>query len=185
MKSESRQRLRGLVSSWIVGLALFGAACSVAVVWWTVVHDRRPLPAWIWIPLFVGCFPVAGAGFIAGRWWRENSSASDGPHLRRPYLVLRSGVALLVLGVVGLLTFTAVRPADQLPPGQPGIVDGRYVVNNHGKLTTITRDQYLRAQTGGQGGFEIAAYFLYSSALLSVAIPAVRTTTRKPGPIDQ
>jgi hypothetical protein len=77
--------------------------------------------------------------------------------------------------IVVILVLTARGPsASPLPPGQPEIVDGQHVLDNHDLLTPVSREVYLRAREAQQLTFTSMAVVFYMVAALAVGVTGER-----------
>jgi hypothetical protein len=162
---------------WVFRLAIIGAAYSGGLIGWLSLPGDRPVPTIVWITAFVGMFPVWGAALLGSRkrWSRPSVAAADVfASVRRPTDTVVGIMAVLVALAVLVLVLTCVGPWTAMPPGQPVIVDGRYVLNNHGDITPISREEYLRYSEAGQRGFVGLALLFYLGAALIVAMTAGR-----------
>jgi hypothetical protein len=163
---------------WTVRLAFVGATYSAGVVGWLLLPGDRPVPISVWSVAILGCFPVFGSAlFVARRQWRVGAG-TGGPALKRPNAVVVGVIVTFAALVVTALVLTVVAPLPEVPPGQPQIVDGRYVLNNHGNVTPISRQEYLRALEAGQLGSAGIAPFFYLSAALIIGITGERLAAR-------
>lgn len=163
---------------WILRLAFVGAAYSAGIVGWLLLPGDRPVPMLMWSVAFVGLFPVFGSALlVARRYWREGMGTGT-PTLWRPGAVVVGVLATLAALVVAGLVLTAVAPAPPVPPGAPEVVDGRYVLNNHGSLTPVSRRVYLRVLEAWQLGFVSIAFLFYLVAALVVGATGERLAAR-------
>lgn len=163
---------------WSIQLAFVGAFYSAGVVGWLLLPGDRPVPALVWLVAFLGSFPVFGSAlFVARRDWRGGVGTGR-PALKRPGVVVVGVVVTLAALVVTALVLTVVAPLPEVPPGQPEIVHGRYVLNNHGNMTPISRQEYLRVLEAGQRVFAAFALLFYLLAALIVGITGERLAAR-------
>jgi hypothetical protein len=163
---------------WIVRLAFVGTIYSAGVVGWLLLPGDRPVPTVVWLVAFLGLFPVFGSAvFFANRHWRGRAELAR-PALKRPGLVVVVAIGTLVALMVTALVLTVVAPLPEVPPGQPQIVDGRYVLNNHGTVTSVSRQEYLRALEAGQRGFAALALLFYQLAALIIGMTGERLAAR-------
>jgi hypothetical protein len=147
---------------------------AVAVNGWLQLPGDRALPVAIWMPAFVGVFPgfAAALGFLIVESPRLRQMTSTGlvpvavarlllTSWRRRSTVDIVTVALPILVVATLVLLVhGTHPWDDLP-GQPDIVNGQYVLNNHGSLTPVSRQEYLRASEGVSEFFLAGAMVFY------------------------
>jgi hypothetical protein len=112
--------------------------------------------------------PVFGSALLlAKRYWRQGAGATSvrpaGRARGRPTTVVRILLAALATLIVAVLALVVLVPkGPDLPPGQPMIVDGQYVLADHGSLAPVSRQVYLQALEAGQLGFtSIAVVFYY------------------------
>jgi hypothetical protein len=166
-------------------LALVGAAYAAGVAGWLLLPGDRPVPTAVWIVAFAGIFPVFGSAILLNkRYWRRGSAspviwpaiwpAMD--VLKRPAVFVRAIFAILVVLIVVTLVVVVLVPDSTVPPGDPGIVDGQYVLNNHGSLHVVSRQVYLHALEAGQLAFTSIAMVFYLVAGLVVGMTAERMT---------
>ena len=121
---------------------------------------------------FVGAFLAWGVFIISGlvigggrrRTWSEMLTYSEEDRLWRDALPSRV-IALVGVCMVVLLAAMLIGVAD-MAPGSPEEVDGRYYSNNHGEVTVLTEDEYLRAVGAETRMFAtVAGVFLSASAI--------------------
>lgn len=163
---------------WVFRCALAGAAYTASVFGWLLFTADEPVPTPLWVLAYIGVFPVGAAAVLKARmlWSRRMSSAAveASTALRHPARAVISIIAVIaVLALVALIA-TALGPGTDAPPGQPEIVDGRYVLNNHGDITAISRVEYLHYTEAGQRGFLAGALIFYLVAALIVAMTVDR-----------
>jgi hypothetical protein len=161
---------------WILRLAFVGASYSAGVLGWLFLPGDRPVPDPIWVAAFLGLFPVYGAAVVyaSRRWRRPSAVAADPPAVKRTDRTVIGVVSVLVaLGVV-VLILTAAGSFGDVPPGDPGIQDGQYVLNNHGEVTPISHEEYLEYSEASQRGFVGIALLFYLVAGVITAIAATR-----------
>lgn len=119
---------------------------------WLLLPGDRPVPTLVWLVAFLGWFPVFGSAvFIANRHWRGRAGLAR-PALKRPGLVVAVAAVTLAALMVIALVLTAVAPLPEVPTRSPQIVDGRYVVINHGRLTSVSRQEYCVPPNDGRIG---------------------------------
>jgi hypothetical protein len=163
---------------WVVRLAFVGVVYSAGVVGWLMLPGDRPVPTLVWVVAYLGLFPVfCTAVVIANRQWRGRAGVARSA-LKRPGLVVVVAIVTLAALMVTALVLTAVAPLPEVPPGQPQIVDGRHVLNNHGVVTSVSRQEYLRALEADQRGFAAFALFFYLLAALIIGMTGERLTAR-------
>jgi hypothetical protein len=163
--------------TWVFRLAIVGAAYSASLVGWLSLPGDRPVPTIVWTTAFVGMFPVWGAALLGSRkrWPRPSAAAADlFAAVKRPTNIAVGILIILITLVVLVLVLTYVGQSTAMPPGQPEIVDGQHVLNNHGAVTPISREEYLRYSEAGQRGFVGMALLFYLGAALIVAMTADR-----------
>jgi lysylphosphatidylglycerol synthetase-like protein (DUF2156 family) len=173
----------------VLWLAVSGAAYAAAIVGWLWLPGYRPVPTPVWLAAVMPAVMVNGSAVLfARRYWRRGSTQDRTRPTERvrpnPIVVVRALLAVLVTLIVVVLVLTArARAGPPLPPGQPEIVNGQYMLNNHGSLTPVSRELYLRAGEGLQQlGVSVAMVF-YLVAGLTVGVTAERlTATARPSP---
>ncbi|MEI2638812.1 MAG: hypothetical protein V9F03_07440 [Microthrixaceae bacterium] len=113
-----------------------------------------------------GVFIISGLaiGGSRRRTWSEILTYSEDDRLWRDALPSRV-IALVGVCMVVLLAGMLIGVAD-MGPGSPEEVDGRYYSNNHGEVTALTEDEYLRAVGAETRMFvTVAGVFLSASAI--------------------
>jgi hypothetical protein len=136
-----------------------------------------PLP--VWLVAFVGVFPVYGVALaLARHYWRAGDT-SGRSWLAAPDRVVVAALIIVVAAVVAVLVSTVVTPYVEVPPGQPEVVDGRYVLNNHGTVTSVSREAYLHALETGQRGFVEIAWVFYVVAAAATGAVGTRVAARR------
>jgi hypothetical protein len=124
------------------------------------------VPAPVWLVAFVGMFPLFGSAVI---FIRRQMRVGLGIWMR----VLRRLGALSIAAIavfVGLLVFALRAAPSSVLPGQPEIVHGQYVLDNHGRLTPVTREEYLRAAEAGQRNFILVGLAFYVVTVVLIEI---------------
>lgn len=166
-------------------LAVVGAACTAAVTAWLLLPGDRPVPGPVWTAAFTCAIPVFGAAVVmAKRYWRRGAAPGGLtlPAARppaRPPTVVRVLFAVLITLIVVILTLVViVSSASPVPPGSPEIVDGQYVLNNHGSLTPVSRQEYMHTLEVWQMGFTSIAMVFYLTAALAVLMTGERLMER-------
>ena len=167
----------------VLGLALSGAAYAAAILAWTTMYSDHPLPAAMDDSAFLGSFVAVGLAFIVVRKQRAGKLKPGlvRQQIRRPQVAEAVVLAAIVSVIVGALLLTAFGPDTEVVPGQPAIVGGQYVQNNHGVVSPITREQYLRAQAGSQRmvAFGALIFYLVAAGVVAAASkPIIRTSAR-------
>jgi len=167
----------------------YAAGVMVALLW----PGDTPVSLPVWLLAFIGAFPAFGAGLISFKVARGRTAA---PGWRRTFPPPRApaparSAALprwLVLGAPAVLAAVAVTmlvlavTAGPPPPGQPIVTDdGRYALNNHGVLTYVGYDEWVRALELGQRLFVGLALVFYTVAAFAVAA-AIGLRTPRPRP---
>jgi hypothetical protein len=175
-------RLYGLVDRClprrlVLATAGVGALAAAAVALTTIVPGAPLLPEWVWIPIFVGVFPVhirtvRVAITIPKRSLRLRQLTGHVSFTGR-LVVLATVIGALVLWV------SAMRGL----PGQPVQSGGRYYLNEHGDYIAVTRAQYLDAVAREERGFTAIAFILYVVALVvnSLTAQQLRSLGAEPG----
>src|SRR5262245_33537759 len=116
----------------------------------------------MWIIAFGGMFPVFGSAVLAVvNSPRSGRIALAWLSVRRPRLVRLVALAALLGVVVAVLVLTVADPLPGVPPGQPEVVDGRYVLDNHGVLTPVSRQVYRTSLVETELGFVGIAMVFY------------------------
>jgi len=139
------RRLGLVISVACFALSTAGAiACAVICLLSSV--PVAPVPAVIWAPLVIGVFPL-GIGVLnrnAQSRWTENR-----------WLTRATAVAW----AVALISF--VSGFVQLAHGVPEVIHGTYYGDNHGTLTRVSHDTYLRAARAEARMASGVAYLFY------------------------
>ncbi len=170
------------VISW---LAVAGAACTAAVTAWLLLPGDRPLPGPVWTAAFTGAVPVFVAEVVLAKRYWSRGAALGGPTLPaarqpgRPPTVVRVLFAVLVTLIVVILVLVVIASnASPVPPGSPEIVDGQYVLNNHGSLTPVSQREYMHVLEVWEMGFTSIAMVFYLAAALAVLMTGERLRER-------
>ncbi|GIG55949.1 hypothetical protein Lfu02_03210 [Longispora fulva] len=141
---------------WFFRYALLSAAYGSGVLLWTLIPRDHPVPTAAWTAAFVSAFVSFGPGVILTAV-RQHSMVPPPPP---PGIVNRTHTTLAwcvsALAVVAVLA-VVVTGGMLVPNGQPEIVTGQYVLNNHGSTTPITEAQYTAGLAAGQRLFTIGA----------------------------
>ncbi|MEV4512230.1 hypothetical protein AB0K00_25105 [Dactylosporangium sp. NPDC049525] len=165
----------------LLRVALAGSMYSAGVAVWLLRPGFHPVPTPVWLSAFLGCFLLQAAAMTFGRnyWRRRPMGAGDGS-MRRQSFVTRVMFAGAVACIVVVLVLIARMPsAPALPPGAPEIAQGQYVLNNHGSLTAVPRDVYLRAVEEGQTLFASFAMGFFLVAAVVVWMTGDRLAARE------
>jgi hypothetical protein len=107
--------------------------------------------------------------------------------LRRPGVLVLAILAVVTAGVMSGLVAAAFGPPSQpVPAGQPQIVDGQNVLNNHGHLEPVSREVYLHVLEADQRLFVVYAGVGYLAAACVVGATGERVLARqrRPRPAD-
>jgi hypothetical protein len=166
---------------WAFGLAIVGAAYSAGLVGLLSLPGSRPVSTITWSLPFVGLFPVAWVAVRGAqkRWSSPvRASADDLAAAKRPTDAAVGVLTVLLAGAVLVMILTWP-PMFMRPPGQPSIENGRYVLDNRGALTAISRDEYLRYAEDDQRGAISFALLFYLSSALAIAMLDFRRPSRK------
>ena len=159
----------------VLGLAVFGAVYAAGVAVWLLLPGARPVPTPVALIAFAQCFPALGAAsLLHKRYWRSGTPSA----LRLPGAVVRGTLFGLLTLAMGVIVLIAVAPDMSSPPGAPEIVQGHYVLNNHGSLTPVSRQVYLQALEGGQLASAVISMFLCIVAACITAMTSSRVAAR-------
>jgi hypothetical protein len=166
-----------------------GFVVSIGVVVDSLIPGGPRLPeATTWLA-FIAVFPVWFAVLLKalGGFKRlRRSSLADafnGParreQMKQTWAIIRPvpmGIKVFAGVVIALGMFNSWSSFGQLS-GQPQQIDSDYVLNNHGTVTHITKDQYLTALADGHRMFAGHAALFYTVA--GVLALGVWLTNRK------
>lgn len=159
----------------MLALIIWCVACSaacVAIVIDTLLPGGPRLPAAAWIIPLAAIVPTwaAAMSVIKGGPFR-------GPNLRETLTLLRPLPAVVKAGVLALLVAALVNFALFFatgPKGQPEVTDSGYVLNVHGKRTSISRQEYLRAEGAGRRAFAMNGAWFHGWFAAATAAARIR-----------
>ncbi|WP_412538840.1 hypothetical protein R8Z50_23655 [Longispora sp. K20-0274] len=139
---------------WFFRYALLSAAYGSTVLLWTLIPHDHPVPTAAWIVAFVSAFVSFGPAVIMTAIRQRNMVPLSAPPgiVSRTHTVLAWCVSALAAAAVLAVVVTG---GLDVPDGQPEIVAGQYVLDNHGSTTPITEAQYTAALAAGQRLFTI------------------------------
>lgn len=149
---------------WVVRSAIIGAIYSAGILVWLLLPGANPVPASVWLVAFGGMLPLFALAVIFIRRYLRVGLSVWRRALRKPGGL---AVASLIL-FVGLLVFAVRAAPSRVLPGQPEIVHGQYVLDDHGRLTPVTREEYLRAAEAGQRNFVLIGLAFYVATVVLV-----------------
>lgn len=149
---------------WIARTAIVGAIYSAGVLAWLLLPGAHPVPAPVWLVAFAGMLPLFAVAVIFMRRYLRVGLGIWLRVLRQPGALAFAAVTLFV----GVVAFVHVSPPGRIWPGQPEIVHGQYVLYEHGRLTPVTRTEYLRAAEVGQRNFVLVGLAFYVATVILV-----------------
>lgn len=153
----------------VIGVALAAFAACFGWALSTLFLSRPVIQGAMWLPFFLGIFPLVFFVISGGRGvrsWRPGRVEFSYSQLRAhlPLGVLIVGMALFL--ACWLLAMSAFRT---LSDGGPATVNGLFYADNHGSYTPITEARYHELQLAEQRVFTAvpAAFYLAGAIFLS------------------
>jgi hypothetical protein len=130
-------------SGWLFDGVLWSAAAVTpytAVLLGLLLSTKRPVPtAAVAIEMVIALPIFLFAIMFRRRYWHAGGSSVVTPTLARARAIVVGAVGVLLAMIVTALVLIVDLPDETAPLGQPEVVNGQYVLNEHGLVTPVPR----------------------------------------------
>lgn len=141
---------------------------------------HRPVPTAVCTIGLVIVAPVFGcAAWLSRRYWDARGVSVVTRTLARARAIVLCAVGVLLAMIVTALVLIAVVPDETVPPGQPEVVNGRYVLDEHGSLTPVPRSVYDQARLQQERIWTAAALLFGLAAVWTLGATGERMVDRR------